>query len=531
MPQRTNRRTHLDCLGEAVGTWVTLELAAALARQVNVYDGLKILFEYNTSSNGLPPTAPRSLESVNKRKMASSVRSQDRPSSKRRADGNARPGSLDTILNAASSDGAPPAQLVQGHSPALPSTWHNSPTAHTPVQSRPQHGSCAQAYALPETPGGWPLRDITNMHQAGNIAMHKQRVGDPSASLLTPPSSSSAAVAAGGVAAGKQPYTPLSAASMHHHHYHQPSLLTPPNSRPPVARRLANGAGAQPGQAGLPPPLLLLTDAARGPHDESARAACGSGSDRYSDFTACAMAAIQQAAADVRDEHHTRRTALDSDARYATGLLLDLRAERDTAQAEADRYATVAAECQAAGAREAELQRRVECTVGLQQAARATAGAMSAARTHTPAASDGGYDVSALRAEYRELRWRAAVYEHGSRRLAGEYAQLAATVTPWVRSPAQTLAQLLGAHPDDTMAVLGELLGTARHPRKPMLLQDVADAEAADVRAVGAALAADEERLRKLERVVAAACGDVPLDRVRTAVGPVLSVLNHGSTL
>ncbi|KAJ2428175.1 hypothetical protein IWW41_003646, partial [Coemansia sp. RSA 2522] len=59
----------------------------------------------------------------------------------------------------------------------------------------------------------------------------------------------------------------------------------------------------------------------------------------------------------------------------------------------------------------------------------------------------------------------------------------------------------------------------------------VPDAEEADVQAIARVLRSEEQRLAKLERVVAAACGDLPIDRVRTVVGPVLSVLNNGNTL
>ncbi|KAJ2763636.1 hypothetical protein IWQ56_004781, partial [Coemansia nantahalensis] len=325
------------------------------------------------------------------------------------------------------------------------------------------------------------------------------------------------------------PYTPLSASV----HPPPPLLTTPPYSRPPIARRPA-AAGASLAQP--PPPLLLLGPDAEqpagagsgSPDDGAAQSTCSGGEDgdRYRDFAARATAVIRQTAATVRGEHRARHAALDSDSQYAAGLLRDLRAERDAAQVEADRYQAVVDECQAADAREAALQQRVACTVSLQLAARATAAAMGAGRDGRPCSSDA--DAAALSAEYRELRRRASVYEHGSRRLAAEYAQLAATVTPWARAPARAPARALG-RADDPMAVLDELLGSLRHPRQSPLLPD--DADAADVHAATAALAADEERVRKLERVVAAACGDVPLDRVRTAVGPVLSVLNTGSTL
>ncbi|KAJ1731956.1 Transcription factor mbp1 [Coemansia biformis] len=618
--------------GKYQGTWVPLECAANLARRLGLYGALRNLFEYNPAPGEKPPTAPRSLESMNKRKRANAGHDLASPSTRRRTGSDRpRPGSLNTILNTASPETDHPQHFAlrelrasppRRRQPAPADGWHAGAGARTPAHRHhdhhphPHHDGRFAMHATPETPGGgrgaepdhgWALRDISNTYHSMHSSTSKQRVAKPPASLFTPPLLPPPSSAAAGL---QQPYpcTPLTSAQ-----HQRASLITPPYTRPPAPHKHISSSrppwspSAQPGpaafDAGSPPdhlqsapPLLLLgPDAEQPEHNAggSATADAGAGAgplhglldfgadprwgqpasaerntpqvssssttsslsastaamsaavaaaveevrggegDRYSTFASRATAAIQQAAADVRLEHRARKIALDEDTRYAAGLLLELRTERDTAQAEVSGYEAVASECCTAGAREAALQRRVECTVNLQQTARATAAAMSAACRDQPAdgAASPAADADALRAEYRGLQRRAAAYEHESRLLAGEYAQLAAVVKPWPRQSALSLAGLLGAsadalHGDDPIAVLSELLGTVRHPQ----LRTV-DADADDVRAVNAALDADEERVHKLERVVAAACGDVPLDRVRTAVGPVLSVLNHGSTL
>ncbi|KAJ2575653.1 hypothetical protein EV177_010982, partial [Coemansia sp. RSA 1804] len=47
-----------------------MDRAVALAQQLNVYNALRVLFEYNPAPGEKPPTAPRSLESLSKRKLA-----------------------------------------------------------------------------------------------------------------------------------------------------------------------------------------------------------------------------------------------------------------------------------------------------------------------------------------------------------------------------------------------------------------------------------------------------------------------------
>ncbi|KAJ2484656.1 Transcription factor mbp1 [Coemansia sp. RSA 2320] len=187
---------------------------------------------------------------------------------------------------------------------------------------------------------------------------------------------------------------------------------------------------------------------------------------------------ICAATAELRSQHVQARKSFDADTQYAAHLLLELSGERDAAQAEAGEYAAVAQACDAAQRAESELQRRVGRTVWLQHTARA---AVHVYQHGSAARGSCGDDAAGLRAEYARLRQQAASLERSSQQLAGECAELAGGIRPW--------------------------------------------ASGAD------ALRADEQRLHKLERVVAAACGDLPLDRVRTVVGPVLSVLNNGSAL
>ncbi|KAJ2757291.1 Transcription factor mbp1 [Coemansia pectinata] len=213
-----------------------------------------------------------------------------------------------------------------------------------------------------------------------------------------------------------------------------------------------------------------------------------SGGDRYEAAARKAAGLICAATDELRRGHQQQHRAVDADTEYAAQLLLELSSERDAACADADIYAAVAQQCDAARNAETTLRRKVEQTVGLQHAAR------SAMLIHEsgPVAQT-TKDAAELRAEYARLRARAAAYEHESRVLGGEYAELTGVVRPWAT----------GAGGD----------------------------EAEDTAALCAVLEAEEQRLHKLERVVAAACGDLSLDRVRTVVGPVLSVLNNGNTL
>ncbi|KAJ2739539.1 hypothetical protein H4R23_000385 [Coemansia sp. Cherry 401B] len=274
---------------------------------------------------------------------------------------------------------------------------------------------------------------------------------------------------------------------------------------------------------------VTARDIAEAPPRNASPAAEPAG-DRYSAFAAQAAHAIQRAASDMRREHQQQLRQIDDDTRFAAKLLLELRSERDATQASAQGYQDVEQRCVRAKAREEQLIQRVESAVNLQQSARASLAVSRAAPE-----SAAGADPQALRAEYRRLRQQAQSYEHESRRLACEYAELAAAVRPWARPPALSAVDMFaeGAGPaaagsepggGPAGAAADERLGWADRGSG-------VDAEAAEAQAIAAVLQAEERRLGKLERVVSAACGDLSLDRVRTVVGPVLSVLNNGNTL
>ncbi|KAJ2324757.1 hypothetical protein GGH92_010609, partial [Coemansia sp. RSA 2673] len=73
-------------------TWVPLSRAISLAQELNIYESLKPLFEYNPGPGDSTPTAPRSLEAMTKRKADGAVA---RPAkAKRRSKG-----ALSDILN------------------------------------------------------------------------------------------------------------------------------------------------------------------------------------------------------------------------------------------------------------------------------------------------------------------------------------------------------------------------------------------------------------------------------------------------
>ncbi|KAJ2157763.1 Transcription factor mbp1 [Coemansia sp. RSA 552] len=256
--------------------------------------------------------------------------------------------------------------------------------------------------------------------------------------------------------------------------------------------------------------------------------------DRYDSFAARAASVIRRTAAVARSEHQSLQRRIDDDTRYAAKLLLELRTERDAASAEALGIEQISEEYKEADSREQVLRGKVEAAINLQQAARsarAVAIAEAAGSTNQP---DDDSSAESLQAEYRRLRQSVESYESESRQLAKEYAELTSVVKPWPRPPALSLVDLFGEGSNDDD---DDDLESGARPWSRLIgngngktAADVADAEIADVQAINAMLRIEEERLGKFERVVSAACGDLPLDRVRTVVGPVLSVLNQGNT-
>ncbi|KAJ2079699.1 Transcription factor mbp1 [Coemansia sp. RSA 988] len=261
-------------------------------------------------------------------------------------------------------------------------------------------------------------------------------------------------------------------------------------------------------------------------------------SDSYARFASEAAKIIHQSAADMRKEHLQAQRVIDEDTKYAAKLLLELRSERDSAQMAVRDNQAIEEECVYQQNREQDLRCKVEYAVNLRMSTHATAAAIAQNQyQHTlPRRGSGGSsisskDVEELRAEYQMLRQSAASYEHHSQRMATEYAELASVVKPWICPGG--LSEKIGAAEeghDDAMSMLGKLLGTAATHYRPKRPQ-YNDPEIIDVNAIKAALESEEHRLRKLESVVSAACGDLPLDRVRSVVGPVLSLLNNGNTL
>ncbi|KAJ2611443.1 Transcription factor mbp1 [Coemansia sp. RSA 1365] len=256
--------------------------------------------------------------------------------------------------------------------------------------------------------------------------------------------------------------------------------------------------------------------------------------DPYTRFASQAADIIRQSAADMRKDHLQAQRVIDEDTKYAAKLLLDLRSERDSAQRTAREYQGFSEKCVDLQDREHALRRKVECAVNLQVSARVTTAAIAQHQyQHSVPRRTSSSNVEELRAEYQMLRQSAASYEHHSRRLASEYAELTSVVKPWARPVLTALFSVTESSEedrDDAMSMLGKLLGTATthyRPKRPLYN----DPEVFDVNSIKAVLETEELRLQKLESVVSAACGDMPLDRVRSVVGPVLSLLNNGSTL
>ncbi|KAJ2391319.1 Transcription factor mbp1, partial [Coemansia sp. RSA 2559] len=159
-PRRTRfleREIHTDVhekvqggYGKYQGTWIPLDRAVALAHQLGVYSALKNLFEYNPAAGEKPPTAPRSLESLNKRKSMDPVKggAVTKPATKRRISKDALPsiqnsiqhqhnslhraGSLATILNSYGAEEDVPLS-------------HSAPQAASPLSSSSPSPSLATA--------------------------------------------------------------------------------------------------------------------------------------------------------------------------------------------------------------------------------------------------------------------------------------------------------------------------------------------------------------------------------------------------
>ncbi|KAJ2377963.1 hypothetical protein GGI05_006794, partial [Coemansia sp. RSA 2603] len=249
--------------------------------------------------------------------------------------------------------------------------------------------------------------------------------------------------------------------------------------------------------------------------------------DRYNAVAASASELISKTTLELRRDHKRQQAAIDADTQHAASLLLDLRREHESTQQAARSAQAVIDELDEAQLRERQLKRCIEHAVNLQQTARIAAVMHTPTKAATEAQEHKSSSEEDLRAELHSLRRQAQMYELKSRELASEYADLAALVRPWPRPPALTLFDGEEGAGSKVPSLSSSALSSTRHSPS----SSVVDAELADVKAIAAALAAEERRLQKFERVVEAACGDLTLDKVRTVVGPVLSVLNNGNTL
>ncbi|KAJ2659063.1 Transcription factor mbp1 [Coemansia sp. RSA 1200] len=248
--------------------------------------------------------------------------------------------------------------------------------------------------------------------------------------------------------------------------------------------------------------------------------------DQYLCAVERAEGLVRSSVSAIRARHQAESRAVEGDIEYAAQLLLELSGERDGEKARANDHGK--AERETAEAEQAErcLKRKIEHVVGLQQSARASAALRCGTSVRGAPAS-----VEELKAEYSRLRRSVDGYERETRRLASEYASLAAVVRPWARPPALSLVRLFGGDAAEAEAE-AEAEAAEEETEVEAEMSPPIDAEAAEIKAIHAVLETEQQRVHKLERVVAAACGDhLTLDKVRTVVGPVLSVLNNGNTL
>ncbi|KAJ2751425.1 hypothetical protein H4S06_004147 [Coemansia sp. BCRC 34490] len=246
--------------------------------------------------------------------------------------------------------------------------------------------------------------------------------------------------------------------------------------------------------------------------------------DRYLCAVERAEGLVRSSVSEIRARHQAESRAVEGDIEYAAQLLLELSGERDSEKARANDHGKAESETAAAEQAERSLKRKIEHVVGLQQSARASAALRRGVSVRSAPAS-----VEELKAEYSQLRRSVDGYERETRRLASEYASLAAVVRPWARPPALSLVRLFGG---DAAEAEAEAEAAEEETEVEADMSPPIDAEAAEIKAIHAVLETEQQRVHKLERVVAAACGDhLTLDKVRTVVGPVLSVLNNGNTL
>ncbi|KAJ1965016.1 Transcription factor mbp1, partial [Dipsacomyces acuminosporus] len=241
---------------------------------------------------------------------------------------------------------------------------------------------------------------------------------------------------------------------------------------------------------------------------------------------------IRSATAEMRNQHESQLQQVDEETEYAAQLLLELRTERDDLQQESHNLRLVSQICSETLDLEGVLQNKVKNVINLQQSARAsvilqhTSGSpLTAGSSPNP---ENGTDTAELRAEYLRLQREVEAYHENSLKLADEYSGLAAVVKPWPRPPALSLVGMFDEEDvaSDNSSASGHGKGHVPFSsNKPRAVREIAviDSESADLQAINAALDMDEQRLRKFENVVSAACGDLPLDRVRDVVGPVLS--------
>ncbi|KAJ2583268.1 hypothetical protein EV177_010190, partial [Coemansia sp. RSA 1804] len=200
---------------------------------------------------------------------------------------------------------------------------------------------------------------------------------------------------------------------------------------------------------------------------------------------------VRSSVSEIQARHQAESRAVEGDIEYAAQLLLELSGERDGEKARANDHGKAERETAAAEQAERSLKRKIEHVVGLQQSARA-----SAALRRGVSVRDAPASVEELKAEYSQLRRSVDGYERETRRLASEYASLAAVVRPWARPPALSLVRLFGGDAAEAEAEAVEEETEAEADMPPPI-----DAEAAEIKAIHAVLETEQQRVHKLERV------------------------------
>ncbi|KAJ1679291.1 transcriptional regulator swi6, partial [Spiromyces aspiralis] len=247
-------------------------------------------------------------------------------------------------------------------------------------------------------------------------------------------------------------------------------------------------------------------------------------------------------------EHHRRNwSMLEEDAQYAAKLLEDLKEERDATLEDVRALSELASGYDEVHRLEKELVSKLSGVIALRQVARSVKAFKleGAEQSHNE-------DVGEMELALEKLRSRESAYAESNFEMSQRYAEYLAVVKHWeARDGGEDWGQQQVNSSDDDeederASEISEMqeqqIQERRRRRRRRRRQthseqgverctsdsaEMLEDERAEIDALTSSLRRDEERLRKLERVMAAACGNVPVDMVHETVQPVLEVMEQ----